>query len=121
MYKMEWLWVAGVPEDNNLSSLALDVVALLQIDLVHGLSILLNLQLLLEEQEANCGRWAFAHLQVVCQLHPYLDLEPPFTVIYALVIFKLTTIICFTWSKTPENHSKTPTGVECSYVGSKWC
>lgn len=62
--------IGDLSGDKILLSLVLDGVALHQINPVDYLGVLLGSCLLLEE-----ARRAFALLQVVCQLHSFLDWE----------------------------------------------
>lgn len=63
--KIEWLWVSGASDEKVLSSLVLDGMALIQMNLVCNLGVLLDSRLLLEKHGAAIARKAFAYIQVV--------------------------------------------------------
>ncbi|KAF7252767.1 putative RNA-directed DNA polymerase from transposon BS [Varanus komodoensis] len=87
--KTEVLLVGGLGFGMGDFDLVLNGVALPLKDRVHSLGVLLNPELSLEAQVTEVVRSAFLQLQLVHQLHPYLENYCLATVTHALVTSRL--------------------------------
>lgn len=117
---MEWLWVLGLSSIKVFffPSLILDGVALSQMDPIWA--SFWTQGSCLEEQVASVARRAFMNIQVVYQLHPFLDWKTLFIVIHVPMAPHLATVMCST-KGCPWRAFQSFNGTECNCTISKWC
>lgn len=104
--------VFGLSRDKALPSLVPDGVILPQREPLYNLELLLDSQLLLKEQMAVMAKTAFAYLQVVNQVHPFLDQKALPSHLCNLSFRLVQHAVC---RAAPEGHLETSTGLECGW------